>query len=248
MSRSDISTAPTTTERTSRFALYFVPSAASWLHRFGSEWLGRDVIAGTELAPPAFEGVSADEWRRVTASPRLYGFHATLKPPFRLSPHRTEAELMEQLRLFAAARRPFDAPPLRVARISNFVALVLRSDAPMLSDLADACVRTFDDFRALPSTDERERRLRAPLTERQRTLLDRWGYPYVFDEWRFHMTLATDLDRAGDDRIQKALDRLAAPQHETPLRIDGVCLFEQPCPGAPFHVVSRFPFPEPAGA
>ena len=36
------------------------------------------------------------------------------------------------------------------------------------------------------------------VTERQASNLDRWGYPYVFDDFRFHMTLTGPL--TADDR------------------------------------------------
>ena len=62
-----------------------------------------------------------------------------------------------------------------------------------LQALADACVEQLDRFRAPPSDAELARRRRASLTPRQDAMLVRWGYPYVFDTWFFHMTLTRRL-------------------------------------------------------
>src|SRR5262245_30411246 len=134
-----------------RFAIYFAPPVGSPLHAFGSACLGREVVSGEARPYPVIDGLTSDRWRRIAASPSIYGFHATLKPPFRLAGGRTRLELVRALEQFAAARTAFTAPPLRVARISNFLALVLRDDSPAFSELADACVRGFDFFRAAPS-------------------------------------------------------------------------------------------------
>jgi hypothetical protein len=85
------------------------------------------------------------------------------------------------------------------------------------------------------------------LTPRQRELLVAWGYPYVLDQWRFHMTLASGLERAEADRLREALDPLAAHLGKAPLLVDAVCLFEQPAAGAPFRLTARFPFGGPTG-
>lgn len=225
-----------------RFAIYFAPAADSALHLFGSACLGRDVITGAEWPPPPVDGVSAARWREMTASPRAYGFHATLKPPFRLSGGRTPEGLVRALKAFASTRRPFDASPLRVARIADFLALVPRESSVELSMLAEACVRGFDEFRAPPPPEERARRKQASLSPRQQDLLATWGYPYVLDEWRFHMTLASGLAGHEIDDLRVALDRLAAPCCGTSFLVDGVCLFEQQAASAPFVLARRFPF------
>src|SRR5262249_18435104 len=147
----------------------------------------------------------------MTASPRTYGFHATLKAPFHLAAGCTLEELVAGLDRFAARLEAFETAPLKVARISSFVALVLRDNSTLLSSLAAACVRGFDGFRAPPSEQEMARRRKETLTPRQLKLLDNWGYPYVLEEWRFHMTLASGLSRTETVELCSALERLAAP-------------------------------------
>jgi putative phosphonate metabolism protein len=226
-----------------RYAIYFAPPDESPLHAFGTTCLGRDAATGETRARPAIDGVSAERWCAMTSSPRGYGFHATLKPPFHLAGSRTRDELVRALERFAAARRVFEAPALCVDRIGTFVALVPQRHSAALSALADDCVRGFDDFRAPPSAEERARRRSSEsLTPRQRALLDTWGYPYVMEEWRFHMTLATGLSRAEAEHLRLVLGRLAAPACAAPVRVDGVCLFEQPRRDAAFRLTGRFAF------
>jgi putative phosphonate metabolism protein len=224
-----------------RFAIYFTPRADSELFRFGTACIGRDVVTGIDFQPLVLDGLGPERWRAITAAPRVYGFHATLKPPFHLAAGRTQDELMGRLERFAEERRPFETGSLHVARISNFVALVLRTPSAPLCNLAKACVCRFDDFRAMPSAEELTRRRPASLTPRQQTLLGRWGYPHVFDEWRFHMTLASGLEAAEADHLVDALREPAAAACDAPLEVDAVCLFEQPETGGPFHLMRRVP-------
>jgi hypothetical protein len=85
--------------------------------------------------------------------------------------------LIGALVAFASARRTLSAVPLRVARISDFLALVPIESSLELSALAEACVRDFDRFRAPPPAEERARRMNPSLSPRQRDLLEVWGYP-----------------------------------------------------------------------
>src|SRR5262245_10235963 len=149
-----------------RYAIYFAPAHESALYRFGSAWLGRNAVSGAELPPPSLNGLTAEVWCRVTASPRLYGFHATLKPPFHLLQGRSLDELVASVDRFAATREAFDAPPLRLAHIANFIALVPQSEPAELSALADACVREFEPFRAPLGSDDLVRRQHAAMTPR----------------------------------------------------------------------------------
>jgi putative phosphonate metabolism protein len=225
-----------------RFAIYYAPRIDSELSRFGVACLGRDAATGVEFPPPLLDGLSAERWHAITESPRRYGFHATLKPPFHLAPGRTVDELRHRLERFADERRPFEAGPLSVARISNFLAFVLRAPSPPLCNVAKACVSRFDDFRATPSEAELQRRRSDSLTPRQRALLDTWGYPYVFEEWRFHMTLASGLETTEADHVCDVLREAAGAACDAPLEVDAVCLFEQASADAPFRLVRRFPF------
>jgi 2'-5' RNA ligase len=178
----------------------------------------------------------------ITAEPRRYGFHATLKPPFALAPGRSAAELEAALNAFARAATPFASPPLRLGDIGGFLALVPSAPSAQLDALAERAVRMFDAFRAPATETDRVRRAQAPLDSRERELLEAWGYPHVLDRWRFHMTLTRPLEPAERARVRAALAPLAAPVCREPLRIDGVALFVEPDAGRPFHLHTRISF------
>ncbi|MEM9360247.1 MAG: DUF1045 domain-containing protein [Pseudomonadota bacterium] len=187
-----------------RYAIYFVPSADTALWRFGCKAVGYDSQARADIdfhENPFYAQESARDW---TADPRRYGFHATLKPPFALADGSTIEGLEKAAITFTKERQAFQMPRLKVAPIGSFLALVPEVSSQELSSLAADCVRIFEPFRAPLSAADRDRRLRSPLTEKQVENLDAWGYPYVFDDFRFHMTLSGRLP----DAVQQ--DALAA--------------------------------------
>jgi putative phosphonate metabolism protein len=180
-----------------RYAIYFVPGAETALYRFGTAVLGYDTYTGRDAPCIATAG---SDWSDKVREPRVYGFHATLKPPFRLAAGADETKLKSEFDAFIGAQRAIDAGPLEVRALGSFIALVPAARCPALDQLAADCVQHFDRFRAPTNAQERARRLAALLTERQVTQLDRWGYPYVFDDFRFHMTLTGRL--AENDRTR----------------------------------------------
>jgi putative phosphonate metabolism protein len=224
-----------------RYALYFAPGADHPLWTAGCAWLGRDPESGATAGGGPHR-----------ADPRRYGFHATLKPPFALRDGASRSQLLAALARFADEQRPFDMPRLAVATLGDFIALrpIARSaTAPgqPLRALADDSVRRFDDFRAPPSAAELARRQAPELDAEQRGYVDRWGYPHVFDRWRFHMTLSDSLpatvegDRLGVELRDDATRHFAAALAE-PLRCDGIALFVEDSPGADFRLARRFEF------
>lgn len=225
-----------------RFAVYFTPAEDSPLTRLASAWLGRDAFADAELHSPPLNGFPRKVWRAATSDPRRYGFHATLKPPFHLADGVTEQELRGAARRLAKSWKAFEAPVLQVGTLSSFLALTLSGRCPKLEDLAAGCVRDLDVFRAPPTGEELARRRRSRLTAPQAALLDRWGYPYVMGEWRFHMTLTSSLEPALLKPIGTHLETLFAPYCREPLPVDSICLFEQPGKDEPFHVLERYSF------
>jgi len=222
-----------------RYAIYFVPAADSDLYRFGSAMLGYDCYTGDELPHPDGVGVAPDDWRRLTEEPRRYGFHATLKAPFRLAAAHREAELARALFDFAGASRHATARIApQVQLLGSFTAIVPRETPASLSALADGCTTAFDRFRAPMPAGERARRTRAPLSERQLRHLDRWGYPYVFEDFRFHMTLTGPLPAERREAVPALLrDAFARACGERAIAIDRVALFKQENEHARFRVL-----------
>jgi len=188
---------------------------------------------------PAVAGCAAAGLDSITAEPRRYGLHATLKPPFRVAAGGRVEGLGEALAEFARGLAPVTAPPLRLERIGRFLALVPGGASPALASLAARCVAHFDDYRAPPDADEIARRERAGLTAAQRENLRHWGYPYVMAEFRFHVTLTGPLEPATAARLEPALAALFAPAMTEALEIRELALFREPVPGAPFELVQR---------
>ena len=224
-----------------RLAIYWTPDPDSALGRFGASWLGREIVGGAMLPQPVLPGLAAAEQQAITRHPRAYGFHATLKPPFALAPGRSRAELLEAINHFVGWRAAFDAPALMLKSISGFLALVPSAHSPELQQLAADCVSNFDAFRAPAPPEETAQRRAAGLTPAQDAHLLRWGYPYVMDEYRFHLTLTDYLSEAQRDLVLPALAPLTAPHCVAPLRIDVLALFEQADRAAPFRLIGRYP-------
>lgn len=223
-----------------RYAIYFAPEAGSPLWAFGTSWLGRDPETGD--APVARFGLSPEIHTAITAAPRRYGFHATLKPPFRLMPETTPEQLTAALQAFAAERAAFDIPAIRVDDIDGFLAFVPARPVAALEKLAGDCVTAFDGFRAPSSEAEIARRRPHALSPRQREYLDSWGYPYVLEEFRFHMTLTERLEPEVISDMRARLDTAAAHLVGEPVRVSELALYAEREPGAPFRLQARFPF------
>lgn len=223
-----------------RYALYYAPPDDSALARFGAGWLGRDATGRPAPPPPTGPELSLERWWEITAEARQYGFHGTLKAPMALAPGIEPATLHAAVAAFAAGRRPFAMPPLTLASLGGFLALVPGAPAPALDALAAACVTGFDRFRAPPTEAELARRRAAGLTPRQDDHLQRWGYPYVLEDYSFHLTLTCRLDEVERQRVQALLAGPVAPLCLAPVPVDSLCLFHQPDRQAPFSLLARY--------
>lgn len=224
-----------------RYALFYAPEEDTPLARFGDGWLGRDAVNDRALPPPLLPGFTTDRIAAITGVPAHYGFHATLKAPFRLRTGATADDLLVAVERFADERPPFAAPPPVLDSLAGFVAVRLSQPCAPFQTLADDAVVAFEGYRAAPNTTEMVRRRYPGLTERQETFLDRWGYAYVFEEWRFHMTLSCPLDDAERLRLIGALTPLLEPMAGTSLPVRSICLFVEEG-GRPFRLLRRVPF------
>lgn len=218
-----------------RYAVYFAPPPGSLLSERGASWLGRDAHVGSTL--PFTRPVLADD---LVADARRYGFHATLKPPFRLKDGRTEAALAAAIGHLASSLDSLTVPALALKEIDGFLALVPASLCPALDQLAALCVRDLDGFRRPASEEEIQRRRKSGLTKRQDGHLLRWGYPFVMEDFRFHMTLTC---RLGSEEMRHAVSHANRHFQEVlgqPLLVDALTLFREAGPGHDFTVVQRF--------
>ncbi|MFZ4573588.1 MAG: DUF1045 domain-containing protein [Phycisphaerales bacterium] len=224
-----------------RYAIYFAPAAESMLWQRASQWLGRDAASGEDLLQPRFAALAVLDFASLTADPRQYGFHATLKAPFALAEGVTEAGLIAAATDFARARLAFSAT-IHPRALGPFLAFQIEGDCPAMAALAADCVRRFEPFRAPLDEADVARRRRAALTPRQDAQLAEWGYPYVFEDFRFHMTLTGAIsDAAKRVRVLAAAqDYFAAIPPEQ--GVDSISLFRQPNRASAFSIIGRFAF------
>jgi putative phosphonate metabolism protein len=223
-----------------RYAIYYAPHEDSQFHQLASRWLGRDAITGELEEPNLPASISREAWRAATEDPRHYGFHATLKPPFQLANGASSEALKASLEKIAVQHVAFTLPPLRLGALGHFLALILSEPSPTLHQLADDCVRDLDCFRAPSDAADLAKRMRPSHSVAEQQNLIRWGYPYVLDTWKFHMTLTNSLKPKELELFRSHLAQRFAEMCRQPMRCDSICLFEEASPGAPLHLTARF--------
>jgi putative phosphonate metabolism protein len=227
---------------TARYAIYFAPPADSPLWRFGSAVLGYDAETGADVPHRALPGVDPADWPALSAEPRVYGFHATLKAPFRLADGMTRADVFEATQSLATRQRVVALDGLAVTTLGSFVALTPVGDVTALNALALRATSELDVLRAPLNEAELRKRLKSPLTERQRAQLERFGYPYVGEDFRFHMTLSGSLPAERVAPVAAALrEAYTADVLAGPVAVDALAIFEQAAPGERFRIIGRFP-------
>jgi len=217
-----------------RVALYYAPALSDPLWPAACSWLGRDPETAATLKQPDVPDIHA-----VTADARLYGFHCTLKPPMRLATN--YRAFVDDAAALARTLAPFAMPRLHVADLSGFLAVREAEPCPALHALADACVAGVDRHRAPADEAELARRRKGGLSAAREANLVRWGYPGVFDEWRFHMTLTRRLTNAEHAVFRPAAETYLARALPHPRRVEEICVFTQAGPGAAFTVAERLP-------
>ena len=222
-----------------RYAIYHVPPPGAWAD-WGAAWLGWDVARGRAVAHPDCAGLHLP-LPDLTEAPRRYGFHATLKAPFRPADGTTPQALHEACAALAATTAPVVLDGLRLSRQGGFLALVPEGGPEAASDLAARWVAGLDGFRAPATAAEIARRNPDRLTAHQRRLLERWGYPWIMDQFRFHMTLTGPMLSRDFGRMEGALAGYFEPLLGDPVEISNLALFVEKEPGAPFVVHSLHP-------
>lgn len=219
-----------------RYAIYATPSADHPLTDAAARWLGRDAFSGANHPLPVVNGFSGGAIEAYLADPARYGFHGTLKAPFTLAEGQTEAALIESLEAFAATAGPVRVPELVIRRLGRFFALVPNERVDALDALAGRVVADFEPFRAPLSEADIARRRAAGLTLDEETNLIRWGYPYVFDAFRYHMSLTGRVPKEDAEAMEAELKRHFAEFDGKPYVLDRLAVFVEPERGAPFLV------------
>jgi putative phosphonate metabolism protein len=226
---------------TSRYAIYYAPSQQDPLWAAACAWLGRSPVAGEQIAQYELpDMVDRDAFAKATESARRYGFHATLKAPMRLQPARAFDDLMDALQDFAARTPPAPIGRLELRNLDGFIALMPQTQGMPVTQLAADCVSKFEPFRA-PLTDaEYDKRIVSGLTSNQKQLLDQYGYPYVMDEFRMHLTLSDRLDGSMLEMMMGMAEDWFGPTLERTYNLDQIAIYEEAEPGAAFQRIADF--------
>lgn len=214
-----------------RYAVYYTPAGA--LASKGACWLGWDVAAGSTVAHPDSVGLDLAE---ITQTPRKYGFHGTIKPPFALAEGAEPEALRMAFATLCDSLHPVEVDALGVSRLGRFLALTPRGDASDLAALAAKAVRDLDSFRAPPSEAELEKRRKGGLSPAQEENLRNWGYPYVMDQFRFHLTLSGRMKDLGP--VAEAAETYFADALTAPYRFDALALVGER-PDGMFETIER---------
>jgi putative phosphonate metabolism protein len=222
-----------------RFAIYYAPPATGALWERASTWLGRDAASGDIFDGPV-AGIDRSRLLNLTQSANRYGFHATMKPPMALADGASRGALEEAVADFCQRHQPVELGQMQLAFISGFLALIPKQASEALTDLAAHVVEDFDPFRAPMTIKDRAARMSKGLSPRQEELLDGYGYPYVFEQFKFHMTLTDRMAEGERDEIIAAAATWFGPLLEQPLVLDTLCLFHEAERGHPFTRIADF--------
>lgn len=220
-----------------KYAVFYAPDPGP-LADFGAGWLGWDGLRGVASTHPDIAGLPRPI-SALTKAPRKYGFHGTLKPPFRLINGRTEAELDAAVAALAAAVAPIAQTGMALRHLGGFLALAPLGGTTALNTLAAKAVRDLDTFRAPMTEVEAQRRRGNGLSANHEANLTRWGYPYVMEAFRFHMTLTGNLPREEAEQVLSVLAPIVTPLIPQPFVIGTICLFGA-FPDVNFRLITRY--------
>jgi Protein of unknown function (DUF1045) len=210
-----------------RYAVYFCPAEGSGLHAFGRDWLTTDAIPG--IAP--------ERLRELLINVRRYGWHATLTAPFALAANASYDDLHRKLIPIAQHVEPFKLP-LTLDTLGGFLALRPSGDQTAISALAERCVLELNPLRA-PLTDSAWQRRANGLDEVELALFRDYGYPYVIQRYRFHMTLSARASHTEEQALRAWLIHHGADQ--SPAHIDALTICREQAPNQPYEPIARIP-------
>jgi putative phosphonate metabolism protein len=221
-------------EQMKRFAIYYAPQAGAFADA-AAAWLGWDLAKGCAVVQP----VHLPDLPAHTQAPRKYGFHGTIKPPFRLAAGVSAQDLARAVQSLAACLPVAAMQGVQFAQIGGFLALIPRGDTTALAGVAAEVVRGLDPYRAPLTPAEVARRRPDSLTQRQQALLAIYGYPYVMEEFQFHLTLSGQLDGHSLNAVQAAAEAHFDGLLPQPFVLADLCLCGEDEAGR-FHLLHRY--------
>ncbi len=221
-----------------RFAIYYAPRPGA-LAKATAAWFGWDPATGSPVARPGVAGLPVS-LTDLTRTAQRYGFHATLKAPFRLAQDIEPDHLAQATADLAARLSPVETPGLKLMVIDGFFALVPTGDTVALGKLASIVVEALDPYRAPLTKDEIARRTPDHLSDRQRGYVTRWGYAFVKDDFQFHLTMTDRVPAQASAAVDRVIKTHFGPVVPRPFRVEDLCLFGEDDQGR-FHLLARYP-------
>lgn len=215
-----------------RFAIYYLPDDPEFA-ALGAHWLGWDCVQGRDLQ------TNLD--REFVKKSAKYGFHATLKAPFRLHQNADFDNMRAAIAKLANQQNHVSIEGLELTKLGRFFALTPTGDVSSLNHLAERCVREFDQFRAALTREEIAKKSPDRLSPSQLEYLNIWGYPHIFENFRFHMTLSDKLQKYMQTKVQERAQNHFQGWLNRPLNIQSICLAGEDSDGW-FHMIERYKF------
>ena len=213
-----------------RYGVYFTPADTAFAEA-GATWLGWDIRTAKPCSAP---------FPQYVGRPRKYGFHATLKPPFRLASGQSPQALQDAMAQLAGSLFPVQLGAFELSRIGSFFAFTPKISDKPLTDLAATVVRKLDVFRAALGEDEIAKRRTPGMAEDKIRNLHHWGYPYVMENFRFHMTLTGPIPKNDAATCSKHIENHFAGALPEPVLLDGLTLVAERQDGY-FRELTRHP-------
>lgn len=219
-----------------RYGIYMTPKAEP-LAGLGASWLGWSLENGSSVPHPSELETTL---REITQTPRKYGFHGTIKPPFHLAEHTSYDALFDAAITLCEGLSPVSVKGFQIKQIGHFLALTPCGDLSPLANLAAEVLQGLDQFRAPPSEDELNRRRKTVLTPLQETNLKNWGYPYVLEEFNFHITLTGHIADSEATHLAEVAQAHFGSELDQTIAIQSLVLVGEAGDGR-FHALHRLP-------
>lgn len=198
-----------------RVAIYFLPKKNSSLENFGKNLLGRDINKKRKISLTRRQKYFInrrftyfDELKDYCEKPAKYGFHATLKAPFRLKRNVKTKDFYDVISHIAAQHSRFKIKGLKIVYRKKFTFITSRKEIKSLINLENDLVKHLDTFRAELNKTEIKKRNPDSLTFKQNKYLKEWGYPFVLDQFKFHMTLMNQNNNKLSNKQKLELEKL----------------------------------------
>ena len=184
----------------SRYAIYYAPPKESSLEEFGRYWFGWDPLNAKLINNKQrinylnrFGIKNLKNIDKNVLIAKKYGFHGTLIPPFKLNKNYSTNTLFKKTEDIAKKFKKFKFYKFKLKRINNFYAFVQNKKNSNINKISNRLVKELFKFRSPLTKKEIDKRNPSKLSKLQLNILHKWGYPYLMSEFKFHMTLASEV-------------------------------------------------------